>query len=90
MTSQDPPKIEFPCPGYPIKVLGDAGDALKAIVIEVMEKHTEDFDAQLLKIKDSGKGRFQSLTVYITATGIEQLEAIHQDLRAHPAVKIVL
>ncbi|MBU2887611.1 DUF493 family protein [Gilvimarinus agarilyticus] len=90
MTQQEPPKIEFPCPGYPIKVLGEAGESLKSTVIEVMQKHAPSFDATRLKIKDSGKGRYQSITVYITATGIEQLEAIHQDLRANPVVKIVL
>lgn len=90
MTQQDPPKIEFPCPGYPIKVLGDAGDTLKATVIDVMQVHAPDFDATRLKIKSSGKGRYQSITVYITATGIEQLQAIHRDLRACSAVKIVL
>ncbi|MDO3385281.1 DUF493 domain-containing protein [Gilvimarinus sp. SDUM040013] len=90
MTPQDPPKIEFPCPGYPIKVLGDAGETLKALVIEVMQAHDPDFDTSTLKIKDSGKGRYQSITVYITATGIEQLETIHQDLRASSVVKVVL
>lgn len=90
MTQQDPPKIEFPCPGYPIKVLGDAGETLKTTVIDVMQVHAPDFDATRLKIKSSGKGRYQSITVYITATGIEQLQAIHQDLRACSAVKIVL
>ncbi|UTF59801.1 YbeD family protein [Gilvimarinus sp. DA14] len=90
MTQQDPPKIEFPCPNYPIKVLGEAGEVLQSLVVEVMARHDPDFNAERISVKDSGKGRWQSVTVFITATGIEQLEAIHQDLRAHPATKIVL
>ena len=90
MTSQEPPKIEFPCPDYPIKIMGEAGDALQTLVIEVMTAHTPGFDAERIRIKDSGKGRWQSVTVYITATGADQLEAIHRDLKAHPATKIVL
>lgn len=87
---QDPPKIEFPCPDYPIKVLGDAGEALHQTVIEVMEEHAPGFDRTRISIKDSSGGRYQSITVYITATGVPQLEAIHEQLRAHPAIKIVL
>ncbi|MFL0798063.1 MAG: DUF493 family protein [Cellvibrionaceae bacterium] len=90
MTQQDPPKIEFPCPRYPIKILGDAGPALRDLVIEVMGVHAPDFDAEAIVVKDSSKGRFQSLTVYITATGVDQLESIHQDLRASGIVKMVL
>ncbi len=90
MTQQDPPKIEFPCPDYPIKVLGEAGDVLPSLVVEVMTKHAPGFNPERMSIKESGKGRWQSVTVFITATGIAQLEAIHNDLRAHSATKIVL
>ncbi|HEY7884205.1 MAG TPA: DUF493 domain-containing protein [Cellvibrionaceae bacterium] len=88
--SQDPPKIEFPCPNYPIKVLGDAGETLHSTVLEVMEEHAPGFDRRSVTIRDSSGGRYQSVTVYITATGIPQLEQIHQQLRAHPAIKVVL
>jgi putative lipoic acid-binding regulatory protein len=87
---QEPPKIEFPCPGYPIKVLGEAGDTLYSLVMAVMDEHAPGFDRSRTTVKDSGKGRFQSVTVYITATGVEQLETIHQALRANPVTKVVL
>ena len=87
---QEPPKIEFPCPGYPIKVLGEAGDTLYSLVMGVMDEHAPGFDRERTTVKDSGKGRFQSVTVYITATGVEQLETIHQALRANPVTKVVL
>ncbi|WP_041523987.1 YbeD family protein [Gilvimarinus agarilyticus] len=90
MSAQEPPKIEFPCPDYPIKVLGEAGDALYALVMDVMDEHAPGFNRSRVKVKDSGKGRFQSVTVYVTATGIEQLDTIHKALRANPIVKIVL
>ena len=88
--SQDPPKIEFPCADYPIKVLGDAGETLHQTVIEVMEEHAPGFDRTRMTVRDSSGGRYQSVTVFITATGIPQLESIHEQLRAHPAIKIVL
>lgn len=88
--AQDPPKIEFPCPDYPIKVLGDAGEVLQQTVIEVMEEHAPGFDRTRISVRDSSGGRYQSVTVYITATGVPQLESIHAQLRTHPAIKIVL
>ncbi|GAA6168797.1 HP0495 family protein [Sessilibacter corallicola] len=83
-------KIQFPCPNYPIKVLGDAGDQLHALVIEVFNKHAPDFDREAIKIRDSAKGSFQSLTVTIEATGEQQLQAIFDDLKASKLVKMVL
>lgn len=90
MSEQQPPKIEFPCENYPIKVLGEAGDALYQLVIEVMHRHTRDFDETRITIAESSKGRFQSITVWITATGEPQLHAIHNDLRANSITKMVL
>jgi len=90
VTEQSPPKIEFPCPDYPIKAMGDSGPDFHQLVISVMEKHAPDFDASRIKVKDSRNGRFQSLTVLITATGEPQLKAIHQDLIASSLTKMVL
>lgn len=90
MTEQKPPKIEFPCPDYPIKVMGDAGDDFHVHVVGVFSKHVEDFDLETLSIRDSSKGRYQSITVSITATGEPQLKAIFEDLKLSQLVKMVL
>jgi len=90
MSEQQPPKIEFPCDNYPIKVLGDAGDDLHTYVIEVMERHAPGFDQTRITINESSKGRFQSVTVWITATGIPQLQAIHEELRISKKIKMVM
>lgn len=90
MSQPQPPKIEFPCDNYPIKIMGDAGPSLQQLVVDVMSTHAPGFDANTIKVKDSSKGRFQSLTVYITATGVDQLDTIHKALRASGIVKMVL
>ncbi|MBB3169273.1 HP0495 family protein [Simiduia aestuariiviva] len=90
MSQQEPPKIEFPCENYPVKVMGDAGDALHVLVNEVMARHVAEFHPGLVTVRDSSKGRFQSLTVMITATGEDQLQAIFQDLKKNPIVRMVL
>ncbi|WP_120994172.1 DUF493 domain-containing protein [Stutzerimonas urumqiensis] len=84
------PKIEFPCERYPIKVVGDAGEGFSAMVIEVIRRHAPDLDETTLVLRDSRNGRYQSAQVLITATGVDQLQAIHVDLRATGRVHMVL
>ncbi|MCL7461154.1 DUF493 domain-containing protein [Pseudomonas sp. NW5] len=84
------PKIEFPCAGYPIKVIGDAGAGFHDLVIEVIQRHAPDLDVTTLKVRDSSNGRFVSVQLAIVATGVEQLQAIHGDLRATGRVHMVL
>lgn len=90
MSDQQAPKIEFPCENYPIKVLGDAGDELYRLVIEVMHRHAPGFEESRITVAHSSKGRYQSVTVWITATGENQLRAINTDLRANRITKMVI
>jgi len=89
VSEQDPPKIEFPC-DYPIKVLGRSSDAFRGIILEVFERHAPGFDQETITVKDSAKGTFTSLTITITATGKDQLEALHEDLIATGHVQMVI
>lgn len=88
--NQEPPKIEFPCEDYPIKVLGDSSGSFREEVVTIIEVHAPGIDAAKITTRNSSKGTFNSVTVYITATGVPQLEAIHEDLKKHPQVKMVL
>ena len=90
MSDREPPVIEFPCQDYPIKVMGDACDELHVHVVKVFSKHVEDFDVDTMRVRASAQGRYQSITVSITATGTEQLQAIFEDLKLSDAVKMVL
>jgi putative lipoic acid-binding regulatory protein len=90
MSEQQPPKIEFPCPDYPIKVIGVNSDDFRGFVIETVQIHAPDFDITTVTVQDSREGTFQSVRFCITATGAEQLERLHQDLKASGRVKIVI
>lgn len=83
------PKIEFPCQ-YPIKVIGTAGHDFAEVICEVVERHAPGVDTTTIDVKDSKNGRFLSLRLVITATGQEQLEALHRDLKATGRVHMVL
>ena len=89
MSEPEAPKIEFPCE-YPIKVLGNSGDEFHALILEVFERHAPGFDQDTIGIKASRNGTYTSLTITITATGPEQLQALHQDLLATGQVKMVI
>jgi hypothetical protein len=89
MAEVDPPKIEFPC-DYPIKVLGSNVDEFEAVMLTVFECHAPGFSPERITRRASRKGTFMAITVYITATGKSQLEALHADLMATGLVKMVI
>ena len=89
MQEQEPPRIEFPCE-YPIKVLGRASEDFEVVILAVFQRHAPGFDTETIKVKVSSKGTFTSFTIMITATGPEQLEALHQDLLATGRVQMVI
>ena len=89
MNDQEPPQIEFPC-DYPIKVLGKAQSRFAEHVLAVMDQYAPGFDRQKISVRDSSKGRWQSITVTITATGKSQLDDIFAALKTSSSVKKVL
>lgn len=87
---KDAPKIEFPCADYPVKVVGQCIAGYDSIVIEVMRRHDPSLDINKVHAKDSAKGTFRSITLYITATGPDQLEKLHAELTLLECVKMVM
>jgi len=89
MNEPKAPKIEFPC-AYPIKVMGSACGEFHDHVVTVMEQHAPGFDRSQISIRDSSGGKFRAITVTITATGPDQLQAIFSDLKTSTHVQMVL
>jgi len=89
VSTEEPPRIEFPC-DYPIKVLGRSGDGFESLIVAVFERHAPGFNQETIAIKGSSKGTFTSMTITITATGPEQLKALHEDLMATGVVNMVI
>lgn len=83
------PKIEFPC-RYPIKVLGEATAAFQELVVAAVRVYAPGFSESDISVRASSKGRFSAVTIYITATGEDQLQAIFGELKKMDAVKMVL
>lgn len=90
MSDLDPPRIEFPCPNYPIKVMGDASEDFRDFVFQVIALYAPDYDHASATFRPSRNGRYESVNVAITATSLEQLEAIFTALKKNPATRMVL
>ncbi len=89
-TETEAPKIEFPHPDYPIKVIGDNLADFKGMVIEIVQVHAPDLDIEQVVVQESGKGNYSSVRLKITATSEQQLVNLHEDLKATGRVKMVL
>jgi uncharacterized protein len=90
MADVDAPKIEFPCANYPIKVVGDASAHFRDFVLAVMAKHDPSFDPTQAHVRPSRKGNYMAVNVMVTATSPNQLGDIFTELKANPAVRLVL
>ena len=81
--------IEYPC-AFPIKVMGAHVEGFEEAVIAEVRRFDEQFDATLIERRPSRTGQYLGLTVTVTATSREQLDALYTALTSHPMVKVVL
>ncbi|MBK7899587.1 MAG: DUF493 domain-containing protein [Azonexus sp.] len=81
--------LEFPC-AFPLKIMGQANDALTTAVLEIVTRHAPDFDSTTVEMRASSGGRYLGLTCTVTATSKAQLDALYLELTSHPLVKVVL
>ncbi len=81
--------LEFPTE-FPIKVMGRREGDFAQGVMEIVLRHSPDFDPKTMEMRPSSKGKYLGLTVTIQAKSREQLDALYRDLCGHPAVVMVL
>jgi hypothetical protein len=81
--------LEFPC-DFPIKIMGAAHDGFAQSMVEIVLRHTPDFEAARVEMRASSGGKYLSLTCTVRATSKPQLDALYRELSAHPLVKVVL
>ncbi|RNF50994.1 DUF493 domain-containing protein [Marinomonas hwangdonensis] len=84
------PKIEFPCDNYVIKVVSLDVDGIHSTITDCMKVHAPEMDVNAEGTNRSSKGRFVSFSFRILAHSEDQLSALHADLMAIKAVKMVL
>jgi putative lipoic acid-binding regulatory protein len=81
--------IEYPSE-FPIKVMGTHADGFVEAIVAVARRHDPTFDASKLELRPSRAGNYLGITITVTATSREQLDALYTELSSHPMVKMVL
>jgi len=81
--------FEFPCE-FPLKVMGRNIPELEGIVLEIVNRHVDNLAEGAVKTRDSGKGKFISITVTFEAQSKPQLDNLYRELHAHEHVLMLL
>jgi hypothetical protein len=89
MASYKDTLLEFPC-AFPIKIMGKAEAEFTEVVLAIVTRHAPDFDTTTVEMRASSGGNYVSLTCTVVARSKPQLDAIYQELTAHPLVQVAL
>lgn len=81
--------LQFPC-DFPIKIMGASDSGLRDTVLALVRRHAPDLDEARVQTRSSRAGRYEAVTVVVSARDRAQLDAIYRELSAHPQVKLVL
>ena len=84
-----PSLIEYPS-AFPIKVMGANVEGFTAAILAVARQFDPGLDPATLESRPSKGGNYLGLTLTVTATSREQLDALYRALSTHPMVKVVL
>jgi hypothetical protein len=81
--------IEYPSE-FPIKVMGAHVDGFVEAIVEVARRFDPTLQESRLELRPSSAGNYLSVTLPVTATSRQQLDALYQALTSHPMVRVVL
>jgi uncharacterized protein len=81
--------LQFPC-RFPIKVMGEAHAEFLADVETCIAAHVPDRDSVDVVHRESRGGNYVGVTITLTATSQDQLDALYRALGACARVRMVL
>jgi len=73
------PLLEFPCE-FPIKAMGLARNDFELLITDLVRQHAPDLTQADVSSRPSKEGKYISITLTVTATSREQLDAIYYAL----------
>ncbi|MBT4837674.1 MAG: DUF493 domain-containing protein [Methylococcales bacterium] len=83
--SDDETLLEFPCE-FSVKAMGLTSEQFENTIVCIVRKHAADFGEAAVKNRPSKNGKYQSISITITAQSKQQLDNIYQDLTLCPDV----
>jgi uncharacterized protein len=90
MDAPEPPSlIEYPSL-FPIKVMGRNEPGFEQAMVDIALQFDPGYDRSTLQLRPSSAGNYIGLTLSVTASSREQLDALYRSLSSHPLVKVVL
>ena len=81
--------LEFPC-DFPIKAFGESSEDFPQKVLTIIQRHANSVTSESIQCRKSQGGKYDAVTITITATSKSQLDDIYQDLTASPDVIMAL
>lgn len=85
----DTPQLSFPC-AFDIKAMGKHSVDFPASMRALVSRHVPPQELHAVNTRASRQDQYISVTLSITATSYDQLNAIYQDLAACPEVLFAL
>ena len=89
MSDTETTLLEFPT-DFPVKIMGEARAEFAPTMVELVQRHAPDFQAASAEMRASSSGKYLSITCTIRATSKAQLDALYQEITAHPWVNMAL
>ena len=89
MNPGDESPLTFPCQ-FPVKAMGRQDGDFPDRVLDLVARHAPEAGPEQVRVTESRAGRYQSVTVTVTATSRAQLDAIYRELAADAAVLMTL
>lgn len=81
--------MEFPCE-LDIKVFSRKGSGMELKIDGLLSEHLAPDQMLGVRIKDSSKGKYQSLSCRVIVDSREQIDTIYQFLGKHPDIIMLL
>jgi uncharacterized protein len=89
MTTNAPPRVNFPC-DYPIKVMVRVEDGVRSHIDAIVERHAGPIDLTGVTQRASAQGNFLGITYLIRAHSEDQIAQLFAALKLCPQVMLVL
>ena len=90
ITNKEPTSLMVFPSLFPIKVLGRNVEALIPSMCAIALEFDPSFDASSIELRSSKAGNYLGITLNVTATSQQQLDALYTRLSSHVLVKVVL
>lgn len=82
--------LQFPTT-FPIKIVGDNVETFKSEILQITQRHFDDFNADKdVSLDLSKSGKYVSITVTVLARSQEQLDEVYRAYTSNPHAKFVL